>query len=105
MVQRKFDINEVDNIATEQQNVKGLLTLLADTLQLTFGQINNYEYSNAGMVPHDIRTGVIVQLLHDRDGILALLNCLMDANRNSTKVLNKQVNNYYEQRKGASKHE
>lgn len=105
MSNKKFDINEVDNIATEQQNVKGLLTLLADTLQLTFGQINNYEYSDAGMVPHDIRTGVIVQLLHDRNSLYALLTYLEEANQNSIKVLNKQVNNYYEQRKGASKHE
>lgn len=105
MVQRKFDINEVDNIATEQQNVKGLLTLLADTLQLTLEQINGYDYDNVGKIPHDIRTGVIVQLLHDRDGILALLTCLLRANQDSIKVLNKQVNNYYEQRKGASKHE
>lgn len=105
MSNKKFDINEVDNIATEQQNVKGLLTLLADTLQLTLEQINGYDYDNAGKIPHDIRTGVIVQLLHDRDGILALLNCLMDANQGSIKVLDEQVNNYYEQRKGASKHE
>ena len=105
MSNKKFDINEVENIATEQQNVKGLLTLLEDTLQLTLEQINGYDYDNAGKIPHDIRTGVIVQLLHDRDGILALLNCLMDANRNSTKALNKQVNNYYEQRKGALKYE
>lgn len=105
MSNKKFDINEVENIATEQQNVKGLLTLLGDTLQLTLEQINGYDYDKAGKIPHDIRTGVIVQLLHDRNSLYALLTYLEEANQNSIKVLNEQVNNYYEQRKGASKHE
>lgn len=105
MTNKKFNINKIENILAKQQDVKGLLTLLSDTLQLTLKQINDYDYDNAGNILHDIRTGVIVQLLYDRDGIQALLNCLMDANLDSVKVLNEQVNNYYEQRKGASKHE
>ncbi|WHO85096.1 hypothetical protein [Limosilactobacillus oris] len=105
MSNKKFDINEIDNIAVEQRNVKGLLTLLSDTLQLTLEQINSYDYDNVGKIPHDIRTGVIVQLLHDRNSLYALLTYLEKANLDSIKVLDEQVNNYYEQRKGASKHE
>lgn len=95
MSNKKFDINKIDNLLAEQRNVEGLLTLLSDTLQSTLDQINDYEYDDAGKVPHDVRTGVIVQLLRDRNSLFALLTCLEKANQSSIEVLNQQVEGYY----------
>lgn len=97
MSNKKFDINKIDNLLTEQLNVEGLLTLLDDTLQSTLDQINDYDYDNAGKIPHDVRTGVIVQLLHDRNSLFALLTYLEKANQSSIEVLNQQVEGYYQE--------
>ena len=98
---KKFNINTVDNVLSDQRDMKGLIDCLYDKLTYQLSLLGNYD--DPGKVPHDNVVNLMIQTLHDSNEVLGLLRFILDTSINSIEQLLNAVNAYYADHKDSEK--
>lgn len=94
-MKQTFDINEIENLLADQQDVKGMLNLLDDTLLKIKQPLNGYDNHDFGDVPNKLVKEVAYEMQRDSDALSAIIRFLQDMNVKTSKTISNEVECYY----------
>lgn len=94
-MKQTFDINEIENLLADQQDVKGMLNLLDDTLLKIKQPLNGYDNHDFGNVPNKLVMEVAYEMQRDSDALSAIIRFLQDMNQKASNTIANEVDNFY----------
>lgn len=93
-MKQTFDIDKIENLLSDQKDVKGVLGLLDDIFLKIEKPLNGYD--DFGIIPSKAVTEVAFEVQRNHDAVSALIRFLQDMNQKASKTINDEVSNYYQ---------